>query len=118
MIRIFETEINFNKYNWISRCLNEEEKQPPARLQKPSKCRLYATEPILPGVVEFLFDLLDSNGVRVTKATKASHLKEFITILGFQHYPTIRRNISETRFFYKIKLAKKLLANLIFHRYA
>ena len=66
VIRIFETEINFNKYNWISRCLNEEEKQLPARLQKPSKCRLYATEPILPGVVEFLFDLLDSNGVRVT----------------------------------------------------
>lgn len=51
-----------------------------AYLLRPSKCRLFAADCTLPGLIEFLFDLLDKYGVRMTLTLKASNLKEYITL--------------------------------------
>jgi hypothetical protein len=67
-------------YHWISRTFTDEEKQLSSFLHKPSKCRLYSTDQIIPGLIEFLFELFDKFGIRMTKTTKATNLKEHVTI--------------------------------------
>jgi len=77
--RIFECEMKWKKYSWIDKALNEEEKKLSSLLFKPSKCRLYASDTVLTGLIEFLFALLDSDGVRMQKNSKAYTLKEHVT---------------------------------------
>ena len=80
IVRIFESEMKWKKHIWIIKSLTEDEKKLTSYLIKPSKCRLFATESLLPGLIEFIFELLDSNGVRMNKTSKAYNLKEHITI--------------------------------------
>ena len=72
--------MKWKKHIWIIKSLTEDEKKLTSYLIKPSKCRLFATESPLPGLIEFIFELLDSNGVRMNKTSKAYNLKEHITI--------------------------------------
>ena len=76
---IFECEMKWKKYSWIDKALNDEDKKLSIRLFKPSKCRLYASDSVMSGLIEFLFALLDSDGVRMQKNSKAYTLKEHVT---------------------------------------
>ena len=78
--RIFESEMKWKQYYWICRTFSETERQLSSYLYKPSKCRLYSTDQILPSLIEFLFEIFDTYGVRMTKTTKATNLKEYLTI--------------------------------------
>jgi hypothetical protein len=80
LTRIFESEMKCKQYYWINRTFSDEEKRLSSCLYKPSKCRLYSTDQILPGLIEFLFELFDTYGLRMIKTTKATNLKEHLTI--------------------------------------
>ena len=72
--------MKWKKYTWVAKAFNDEEKKLSSFLLKPSECRLYASDSVLSGLIEFLFELFDSDGVRITKNSKASNLKEHVTL--------------------------------------
>jgi hypothetical protein len=49
------------------------------KLLKPSACRLLTTEPVLRGLLNFLFELMDTHGQRTTKLNRPNTLKDRIT---------------------------------------
>jgi len=80
ILRIFDSEIKCRKYYWVAKCFTKDEKELSTRLYRPSKCRLFATEPVILGLIEFIFELFETNGIRMTRASKAITLKEHTTI--------------------------------------
>jgi len=79
VFNIFDCEMRWKKYSWVDKALNDEDKKLSSLLLKPSKCRLYASDSVMSGLIEYLFALLDSEGVRMQKNSKAYTLKEHIT---------------------------------------
>ena len=82
--RIFECEMKWNKYAWVDKAMSDEDKKLSTFLLKPSKCRLYGSDSLLSGLIDFLFELLDSDGVRMSKNSKAYNLKEHVTLYASQ----------------------------------
>lgn len=97
VIRIYESELKYKKYFWVAKCFSEEEKSLSNFLVKPSKCRLFFFENILQGFMEFLFDLLDSNGVRMIKNSKPVSLNEHVTAYASEMIRDIFRNVNTSR---------------------
>lgn len=77
--KVYEAENRCQKLSWMNKCMPDEMRELTFRLVRPSKCRLFCLEPVLTGLIEFLFDLLDSHGVRINKATRPITLKEQLT---------------------------------------
>lgn len=75
----FEIDMRCNKLSWLKKCICDEYRELSASLRRPSKCRLLCVEPVVFGLVEFVFDLLDHYGVRMNKATLPITLKENMT---------------------------------------
>lgn len=82
IFKIFDTEMKFDQYYWINKSLDNQLKEVSKFLLKPSTCRLLALEPVLSGLIEFLFELIDAYGVRISKTIKPITLKEKITKYG------------------------------------
>jgi hypothetical protein len=97
IIRIFDTEIKWKKYYWISKCFTEDEKKLSKKLKPASKCRLLETEPVISGLIKFIFELFDSNGVRMTRASKAVSLKEHVTIYSSEMMRDLFRHSAISR---------------------
>jgi hypothetical protein len=71
-----------NNYQWICKCVKPEIRELSKQLIKPSKYRLFGLEPVLTGLIEFLFELIDSYGVRMNKAIQPVNLKEHLSKYG------------------------------------
>ncbi|CAF0898848.1 unnamed protein product [Brachionus calyciflorus] len=90
--KIYESELRYKKYYWVLKCFTEEEKKLTSQLVKPSKCRLFLSEQILPGLIKFLFDLLDNNGVRMSKGIKPVSLDEHVCLYASEMLRDLFRN--------------------------
>ncbi len=94
---IYESELKWKQHYWISKCLTNEDKNLSQLLLKPSKCRLLSTEAVLPGLILFLFDLLDTNGVRIIKTSKTITLKEHLTMYASMMIRDLFRSVPIAR---------------------
>jgi hypothetical protein len=78
--KIFDSDFKINQYNWISKCISDEDKNISKSLPKPSQCRILASQHVVEGFIELLFCLLDTYGVRMTKFLKPISIKEHLTV--------------------------------------
>jgi hypothetical protein len=77
---VYDSELKWKQHYWVAKSLNDPEKNLSINLLKPSKNRLLSTETIMPGFILFLFDILDTYGVRLMKTSKAITLNEHLTM--------------------------------------
>lgn len=75
----FEIDLKCIKLNWLNKCMVDSYRNLTESLWRPSQCRLLCVEPIVSGLVEFMFDLLDHKGVRTSKETLPITLKDSMT---------------------------------------
>lgn len=98
--RIYESDMKWRQFYWISRTYSDEEKQLASQLVstlKPSKCPLLASDHILPNLIEFVFDILDNYGVRMTRTTKPTNQKEHMTVYASEMIRDLFKNVGISR---------------------
>lgn len=113
VVKIYESEMKYKKYYWVSKCFSDEEKKLSSKLIKPSKCRLLLSEHIVPGLIRFLFDLLDNNGVRMCKSIRPVSLDEHVTLYAAEMIRDLFRNMSSSRQEILNHLTERIFSNSI-----
>lgn len=111
--KIFEREMKYKKYYWVSKCFSDDEKKLSSKLLKPSKCRLFFCDHIVPGLIKCLFDLLTNNGVRISKSIKPVTLDEHVTLYFAEMIRDLFRNMSSSREEILNQLTERIFSNSI-----